>query len=140
MSGGVCGMSVGCLGGVRGYLSGIHRKRRRLDVFGGYLGSQSLRYGAKTPFWHSTKRHNYFHLTILRHQHTKTAVVTVAFDHPVSCLLYICLLAPSGALIVMMVYYISAAAAAQLFQILSIYAFLYCYKCHSKSLEQYQCN
>ena len=28
----------------------------------------------------------------------------------------------------------------QLFQILSIYAFLYCYKCHSKSLKQYQCN
>ena len=27
-----------------------------------------------------------------------------------------------------------------LFQILSIYAFLYCYKCHSKSLKQYQCN
>ena len=27
-----------------------------------------------------------------------------------------------------------------LFEILSIYAFLYCYKCHSKSLKQYQCN
>ena len=27
-----------------------------------------------------------------------------------------------------------------LFQILSIYAFLYCYKCHSKLLKQYQCN
>ena len=26
----------------------------------------------------------------------------------------------------------------QLFQILSIYAFLYCYKCHSMSLKQYQ--
>ena len=50
------------------------------------------------------------------------------------------LLAPTGALVLMMVYYISAAAAAQLFQILSIYAFLYCYKCHSKSLKQYQCN
>ena len=27
-----------------------------------------------------------------------------------------------------------------LFQIWIIYAFLYCYKCHSKSLKQYQCN
>ena len=27
-----------------------------------------------------------------------------------------------------------------LFQIWSIYAFRYCYKCHSKSLKQYQCN
>ena len=31
----------------------------RLDVFEGYLGSQSLQYGAKTPFWHSPTR-NYF--------------------------------------------------------------------------------
>ena len=49
------------------------------------------------------------------------------------------LLAPTGALVLMMVYdiyiYIHP-----LFQILSIYAFLYCYKCHSKSLKQYQCN
>ena len=48
------------------------------------------------------------------------------------------LLAPTGALVLMMVYCISAQR--QLFQILSIYAFLYCYKCHSKSLKQYQCN
>ena len=46
-------------------------------------------------------------------------------------------LAPTGALVLMMVYYISIRP---LFQILSIYAFLYCYKCHSKSLKQYQCN
>ena len=49
------------------------------------------------------------------------------------------LLAPTGALVLMMVYYISEAAN-PLFQIWSIYAFLYCYKCHSKSLKQYQCN
>ena len=29
------------------YLSGIHLNQRCLDVFGGYLGSQSLKYGAK---------------------------------------------------------------------------------------------
>ena len=32
--GDVWGVSVGCLGGVRGYLSGIHGNCRRLDVFG----------------------------------------------------------------------------------------------------------
>merc|ERR1712052_67042 len=47
-------------------------------------------------------------------------------------------LAPTGALVLMMVYCISAQR--QLFQILSIYAFLYCFKCHSKLLKQYQCN
>ena len=41
------GVSGGCLGGVWGHLSGIHLNQRRLDVFGGYLGSQSLQYGAK---------------------------------------------------------------------------------------------
>ena len=54
-------------------------------------------------------------------------------------LFYSVLLAPTGALVLMMVYYISEAAN-PLFQIWSIYAFLYCYKCHSKSLKQYQCN
>ena len=49
------------------------------------------------------------------------------------------LLAPTGALVLMMVYYIYIYIH-PLFQILSIYAFLYCYKCHSKSLKQYQCN
>ena len=39
-------VSGGCLVGVWGYLSGIHGNRRRLDVFGGYLASQSLQYGA----------------------------------------------------------------------------------------------
>ena len=42
-------------------------------MFGGYLGSPFLHYGAKTPFWHSPKRNNFFHLTILKHQNTKTA-------------------------------------------------------------------
>ena len=49
------------------------------------------------------------------------------------------LLAPTGALVLMIVRDISEAAN-PLFQNLSIYAFLYCYKCHSKSLKQYQCN
>ena len=51
------------------------------------------------------------------------------------------LLAPTGALVLMMVYYIYIYISIRpLLQILSIYAFLYCYKCHSKSLKQYQCN
>ena len=53
------------------------------------------------------------------------------------------LLASTGALIAMMVYYISAAAAAAAatfsdFQ--SVHWCNWCYKCHSKSLKQYQCN
>ena len=39
------------------------------------------------------------------------------------------LLAPTGAIVLMMVYYTSIRP---FFHILSIYAFLYCYKCHSK--------
>ena len=51
------------------------------------------------------------------------------------------LLAPTGALVLMMVYYTSIYISIRpLFQILNIYAFIYCYKCHSKLLKQYQCN
>ena len=55
----VWGMCLGCLGGVWRYLSGICGNWRRLDVFGGYHGSQSLLYGAKTLFWHIPKRHDF---------------------------------------------------------------------------------
>ena len=65
------GDAMGCLGDVwgvsEGYLSGIHRNWRLSDAFGGYVGSQSLQYGAKTLFRHSLERHNFCHLTILRH-------------------------------------------------------------------------
>ena len=36
------GVSLGCLVGVWGYLSGNHGSLRRSDVFGGYLGFQPL--------------------------------------------------------------------------------------------------
>ena len=48
------------------------------------------------------------------------------------------LLAPTGALKVMVVYYISAAVSFSDFQ--SVHWRNWCYKCHSKSLKQYQCN
>ena len=54
------GVSLGCLVGVWGYLSGNHGSRRLLDVFVGYLGSQPLQYGAKTPIWQRLKRNNFF--------------------------------------------------------------------------------
>ena len=77
-------------------------------MFGGYVGSQSLQYGAKTLFRHSPERHNFCRLTILRHSNIKMVayklskngwvmpffvifrlsreklLVTVALDHPVS--------------------------------------------------------
>ena len=57
-------MPWACLGDVRwasgGYLSGmIHGNQRRSDVFGGYVGSQSLQYGAKTVFWHRLEIHGF---------------------------------------------------------------------------------
>ena len=61
------GVSGGCLGGVWRYLSVIHAFRRRLDVFGGYLGSYSLQYVAKTLFWDITKKSRLFSL-----DHTET--------------------------------------------------------------------
>ena len=65
----------GCLGDVWGVcggcLSGIYRNWRRSDVLGGYVGSQSLKYGAKTLFRHSPVRHNFCHLTTLRHWNIK---------------------------------------------------------------------
>ena len=88
-------------------VSDIHRNWRRSDVLGGYVGSQSLQYGAKMLFRHSLEGHNFCHLTILRHWNIKMAayklskngwvmpffvifslareklLVTVAFDHPV---------------------------------------------------------
>ena len=42
---GVCGISLS--GGCQEYLSGSHGNWRRLNVFGGYMGSRSLQYGAK---------------------------------------------------------------------------------------------
>ena len=80
-------------------------------MLGGYVGSQSLQYGAKTLFRHSPERHKFCHLTILRHSNIKMVayklskngwvmpffvifrlvreklLVTVAFDHPVSNML-----------------------------------------------------
>ena len=100
-------MSEGCLGDIWGYMSDIHRHQRCSDVFGGYLGSPSLHYGAVTLLWHSPERHNFFHLTIMRHQNIKMSIYkgdknhlvmqlfcflvpvrkilnnTVALDHPV---------------------------------------------------------
>ena len=76
-------------------------------MLGGYAGSQSLQYGAKTLFRHSPERHKVCHLTILRHSNIKMVtyklskngwvmpffvifrlareelLVTVALDHPV---------------------------------------------------------
>ena len=46
--------------GVWGYLSGINGHRRRLDVFRGYLASQSLQYGAVMLFWHSPEKAHFF--------------------------------------------------------------------------------
>ena len=59
LSGGCLVVSWGCLGGVWGYKNGIHEHRRRLDVFVGYMGSQSLLYGAITLFWQNPERHNF---------------------------------------------------------------------------------
>ena len=107
LPGDVWWVSGGCLVGVWRYLSGIHGNRRHSGVFGGYLGSQSLQYGATTLFWHSPERHNFCHLTLLRHWNNKMVtyklskngwvmlffvnfrlakeklLVTVALDHPV---------------------------------------------------------
>ena len=60
MPGEVWGVSRECLVYVWVYLSGVHGNRRQSDVFGGYLGSQALQYGAKTLFWHSPERHDLF--------------------------------------------------------------------------------
>ena len=78
-----------------------------VGMCGGYVGSQSLQYGAKTLFRHSPERHNFCRLTILRHSNIKMVayklskngwvmpffvifrlvreklLVTVALDHPV---------------------------------------------------------
>ena len=40
-------------------------------MFGGYLGYQSLQYGAKALFWQNPEKPNFFHLTLLRHQNIK---------------------------------------------------------------------
>ena len=90
-----------------GYLSGIYGNWWRSDVLGGYVGSQSLQYRGKTLFRHSRERHNFCHLTILRHSNIKMVayklskngwvmpffvifrlareklLVTVVLDHPV---------------------------------------------------------
>ena len=47
---------------------------RRQDVFLGYLGSQSLQYGAVTLFWHSPERPIFSHLTTPRHQNIKMSI------------------------------------------------------------------
>ena len=74
-------MSGGCLGGVYGYLSDIHGNLRCSNVFGGHLGSPSLQDGAVTLLWHSPEKHNFFHLTILRHQNIKMSIFKVDKNH-----------------------------------------------------------
>ena len=70
-----------CLGGILGmsggYLRGIHGNWRHSDVFEGYLGFQSLQYVAVTWFLHSPEMHNFFCLTILRHQNIKMFIYKV---------------------------------------------------------------
>ena len=106
-NGDVWGVSVGYLGGVRGYLSGIHGNQRRLDVFGGIWALSPCSMEPKHHFGTAQYITTFVHLTILRHQNTKTAAyqlskndwvrpiflffgfareksfVTVAFDRPV---------------------------------------------------------
>ena len=60
LSGEVWRVSGGYLVGVWRYPSGIHGDRRHSDVFGGYLGSQSLQNGATTLVWHSPEKHDLF--------------------------------------------------------------------------------
>ena len=71
--GDVSGVSGGYMGGVWGYLSGIHGNLRCSDVF----GSPSLQYGAVTLFWYSPEGHDFFHLTILRHKNIKMSIYKV---------------------------------------------------------------
>ena len=54
--GGVCGMSGGCLGVSEWY----SWKSEALGYVSGVSGFSVLQYGAKTPFWHNSKRHNFF--------------------------------------------------------------------------------
>ncbi len=74
-------MSGGCFGDVWGYLSGIHGNLRHSDMFEGFLGFQSLQYGALTLFRHSPETHNFFCLTILRHQNIKMSIYKVYKNH-----------------------------------------------------------
>ena len=101
------GLSGGCLKHIWVVFIEIGGARMCL---GGYVGSQSIQYGAKTLFRHSPERHNFCHLTILRHWNIKMVayklskkywvmhfiaifrpvreklLVTVALDHPVVAL------------------------------------------------------
>ena len=82
----------GISGGVCGYFSGIHGHLRCSDVILGYLGSPSLQYGAVTLLWHSPEKHNFFYLTILRHQNIKMSIYKVDKNHWVMWLF--CFLVP----------------------------------------------
>ena len=64
-----------------GYLRGIHGNWRHSDVFEGYLGFQSLQYGALTLFRHSPETHNFFCLTKLRHQNIKMSIYKADKNH-----------------------------------------------------------
>ena len=56
-----------------GFLSGNFGMGGARMCFGGYLGSQSLQYGAVTLFWYSAERH-ISHLTTLRHKIIKMSI------------------------------------------------------------------
>ena len=62
------GLSGECLEGVWGKLSWSHGNWRPTNVFGGYIGSQSLQYGVKTLFWHSLEYYGF-----LSTNHTETS-------------------------------------------------------------------
>ena len=70
-------MSRGCLGVSEGCRRVSECYFRKLEALRCGLGSQPLQYGAITLFWHSPERHDFFHLTIVRHQNIKMFIYEV---------------------------------------------------------------
>ena len=87
------GVSGGCLWDVLRYLRGIHGNRSRLDVFGGYLGSHSLQYGAKTLFWYIPKMRDFFspdHTETFRYQNGRITALQKSLGYAIFCDFYVC--------------------------------------------------
>ena len=89
-------MFEGWLGGVWEVSGGIwvvfmNTKGAQM-CFGVYLGSPSLHYWVVTLIWHSPERHNFFYLTIIRHQNIKMSIYKVDENHWVMWLF--CFLVP----------------------------------------------
>ena len=72
---------------LRGYLSAVYGCVYGFVAFEGVYECSALYGAANALYWKSSERQNSMHLTLLKHQNTKTSLYKLSKDHWVMALL-----------------------------------------------------